>query len=570
MGIGAAVFESAGKRSTHYVPGVYTRNRSISNPSGISSGNLCIIGQSAGGEPFKLLSFSSIEEAKGTLVSGNLLKAITYAFNCPADGLVPTVIYAMRINNASNSSVTLKDDSGVDTLKISSSIYGSQANQIKIYIAAGTSKGKKVTLEYNDESYSEDNIERQSFNVANVGELGQSLVIANSKVTLKWTPEDGAEKTLALDFDSYPTISELVGAINNTGVFSAEVLDSRVSASSYELDEVSYSSITETITLYANGAAQKEFIESVSFVKECTVISNRSLANVSGEYFTGGDSAEATTTSLSAALSVLETEDIQIIATPETDISVAVAISEHCTSMSNVNNRKERTCFLGGSAGMTDDKAIENAKLLNSALASYVVDNCKVLNPLTSTVETISGAMVGCILAAMESAVAVNVPLTKKALSVLSVTKKRTISNMNTLIQNGIMVVNPDPENTSKIVCIRGLTTYQDDDLINCERSMTREALFMARDLRQKNSGKIGDVSTGSSLSDVVQTLRDAGREWASKGYIIPSGSENVWDIKASIDGDKIILDYSVYLAAPVNFIFITANNHVYSASVTL
>lgn len=570
MGIGAAVFESAGKRSTHYVPGVYTRNRSISNPSGISSGNLCIIGQSAGGEPFKLLSFSSVEEAKETLVSGNLLKAITYAFNCPSDGLVPSVIYAMRINNASNSSITLKDDSGVDTLKISSSIYGSQANQIKIYIAAGTSKGKKLTLEYNDESYSEDNIERQSFSVANVGDLSQSLVIANSKVTLKWTPEGGEEKTLALDFDSYPTISELVGAINNTGVFSAEVLDSRISASSYELDEASYSSITETTTLYSNGAAQKEFIESVSFVKECTVISNHSLANVSGEYFTGGDSAEATTATLSEALSVLETEDIQIIATPETDISAAVAISEHCTSMSNVNNRKERTCFLGGSVGMTDDTAIENAKLLNSALASYVVDNCKVLNPLTSTVETISGAMVGCILAAMESAVAVNVPLTKKALSVLSVTKKRTISNMNTLIQNGIMVVNPDPENTSKIVCIRGLTTYQDDDLINCERSMTREALFMARDLRQKNSGKIGDVSSGSSLSDVVQTLRDAGREWASKGYIIPSGSENVWDIKASIDGDKIILDYSVYLAAPVNFIFITANNHVYSASVTL
>jgi hypothetical protein len=43
MGVGPAIFESAGQRSEHYVPGVYGRSFNVSSPSGISAGNLCIL-----------------------------------------------------------------------------------------------------------------------------------------------------------------------------------------------------------------------------------------------------------------------------------------------------------------------------------------------------------------------------------------------------------------------------------------------------------------------------------------------------------------------------------------------
>jgi hypothetical protein len=54
-----------------------------------------------------------------------------------------------------------------------------------------------------------------------------------------------------------------------------------------------------------------------------------------------------------SALSVLEAENVQIISTPATSQEVHTLISNHCTLMSNVENRKERTALVGGPVGET-------------------------------------------------------------------------------------------------------------------------------------------------------------------------------------------------------------------------
>lgn len=570
MGIGPAIFESANKRTEHYVPGVYTRQKNISNPSGISSGNLCIIGQSAGGKPFELMSFSSIDEAKETLISGDLLKGIAYAFKSSREGLSPNIIYAIRTNSATNAKMEFACLSGDKNFIVESADYGSQANQIKMYVEEGSEEGTCITLTYKGEEITGDNLIRKSISIENIGENNQGIITDNDKITLSWTDDEGESKSLALDYISFPTLSELVGAINDTEYFNAALIDDRSSAPSDELDNVVISNLNDEVILYSNAIVQKEFVESVSFIGKVTLLKNDPLAECSGIYLTGGATKAATIPDVNKALKILETEDIQIIATPETAPEVGIAIQAHCELMSNEDNRKERTCILGGAIGLSDADGIANAKALNSIYSSYVVDNCIANNPITMKKEEISGAIVGCMLAGIESAISVNVPLTKKKLNVLGVSKKRTISDMSKLIKNGVMVVNADPENPSNFICIRGLTTYQDDDLISCERSMTREAMFMARDLRKKTAGKVGDIGNGTALSDVVQTLIDAGAEWSEKNYIISSDEENVWDIRASIEGDKIRLDYSVYLVAPINFLFITSNNHVYSASTVL
>ena len=140
---------------------------------------------------------------------------------------------------------------------------------------------------------------------------------------------------------------------------------------------------------------------------------------------------------------------------------------------------------------------------------------------------------------------------------------------MSTLIQGGIMVCNANPENLTEYICIRALTTYQSDDLINNERSMVREDLFMNRDLRSKYRSSIG--TAGVSANEAIQILKNTAKEWALNGYIVPSDSnENVWDIKVRINGDKVYITYSRYLTAPVNFVFITAVNHIYTSTVEL
>lgn len=64
MGVSPAIFESAGQRTEHFIPGSYSRSDNVSSPSGVSAGNFCILGTSIGGEPLKLLSFGNISDAK--------------------------------------------------------------------------------------------------------------------------------------------------------------------------------------------------------------------------------------------------------------------------------------------------------------------------------------------------------------------------------------------------------------------------------------------------------------------------------------------------------------------------
>lgn len=107
MGVNPAVFETAGKRSEHLIPGAYSRTSNVSNPVGVSAGNLVILGNSLGGEPLKLLKFSNLEDAKNVLVGGELLRGVAFAF-AGSNEYIPQNVSVMRINNGIASSRILK------------------------------------------------------------------------------------------------------------------------------------------------------------------------------------------------------------------------------------------------------------------------------------------------------------------------------------------------------------------------------------------------------------------------------------------------------------------------------
>ena len=131
MGVRPVIFESAGKRTTHVIPGVYSRSASIRSKSGgVSAGNLVVLGYAASGKPNVLYEFGSIEEAKAILKGGELLKAIAHAFS-PAKGYTPQSIFAVRVGNALQATRTLRAG-GVDVLTIFSNDYGTGANLVQM------------------------------------------------------------------------------------------------------------------------------------------------------------------------------------------------------------------------------------------------------------------------------------------------------------------------------------------------------------------------------------------------------------------------------------------------------
>ena len=573
MGVSPAVFESAGQRTEHYVPGSYSRSSNVASPSGVSAGNHVILAKSTGGEPFQLLSFGSISDAKDVLVGGDLLKAIGYAFNC-SNTYTPQRVFAMRVDPATKATLTLSSGP-TEIMKLSAWDWGVHCNQLKMKVENGTAaNSKKVTVVYKAETKVIDDIVRPSLSIKYSGSNNNPLCsVTTTGISLSAVNESSETvDELVCDWESVPTLEDLVLKINDSGLYVATILDTQSDRPTKELDTYSGLNITEPGTLYSNMAAFIEALESIEYIGEVEVISQNTRSvpqnNETYVYFAGGSTQTPSVSDWNKALEVLQTEDIQIISTPSTDGDVQALIAAHCSSMSSTQNRKERTCILGGAIGIQDADAITNAKGFNSKLVSYVADSAIARNPLTGATETISGAMLGVMAAAMESAMAVSEPLTFKTVNVLGFSKYRTNSNMENMIKNGIMLFNPNPENVNEYVCIRAITTYQgNNDLISCERSMVREDLYMNRDLRNRFTTGIGHPNTDST-SEIIQTLKDAAAEWATNNYIIPSESGNVWNIKVRISGDKVYLTYSRYLTAPRNFIFITATNHVYESTV--
>lgn len=579
-GVGPAIFESAGQRSELYVPGVYGRSSNVSSPSGVSAGNLCILGKSNGGEPFKMLEFGSVADAQQTLIGGELLDAIAYAFS-GSNTYIPQKVYAMRVNDGTQSAVILK--TGItDLIKLKSWDWGLHTNQLKILIADGTiANSKKVTLVYKDKTEVVDNIINAALEVNYLGDGVNPMVSVNAdSITFGATTDVEEPDTpepvdvLTVSFADFDTLDALVTYVNEGSAWGLNIVGNNESLKSAYLDTTINTAVADTgTTLYANFQSFINAVSSMVLIGGIEILDENTRKipdNTDGYvYFTGGSAGSYTISQWQTALAELELQDVQIIATPSTDSDIHALISTHCTTMSNVINRKERTCILGGPVGMTDNDAITAANGLNNKLVSFCCDNPIKINLISGKTETLSGAMLGVMLAAMESSMSPNTPLTFKQLNVLGFTKIRNVTNMTNLIKAGLLVCNANPENLSEYICIRALTTFQGNDLINNERSMVREDLFMNRDLRAQFRSTIG--SAGISANEAIQTLKNRAAEWALNGYIVPSDSnENVWDIKVRIDGDKIYITYSRYLTAPVNFVFITAINHIYTSTVEL
>lgn len=573
MGVESAIFDSAGKRSEHVVPGAYTRSYNVTSPAGISTGNHVILGQSHGGKPGELLTFGTLAEAKKTLVDGDLLKAVGYAFNASND-YPPQRVSVMRVNKGTQSTLTLKTGS-TDLLKLSSWDWGVHTNKLKFMLTAGTvSNSYKASFAYKDETVVVDNIKRDAIEIY-YGGSGESAscTITEDKLIVSAVDSVSMENIdhYEFDFASYDTLDAIVTALNDSETYTARVLVNDNEVSSKTLDTCSATSLSgEYVTFTSNYAAFIEAIKTVPFIGgvEELQTATRSMPDNNDKYlyFSGAIGGQANITDWVDALTVLESEDVQIISTTSTEASVQRLIKSHCIEMSSTVNRKERTCWLGGPLGMTDSAAKERAIEFNTKYGSFVCDTATATNPIDGSTEKIPGAMVAVMLAAMESGMSVNEPLTNKTLNVLAFDKKRTISNMEDLIKAGVTVCNQSPTNPEQLVCIRAITTNQSNDLIDCERSMVREDLYMNRDLRNRYTRAIGRPTEGDTDS-IIQTLRDAARDWYNAGLIQKKGSENVWNISVNIRGDKTYITFARYLTAPRNFVFVTATNHVYETS---
>jgi hypothetical protein len=563
-GVSPVVFETAGKRTEHTIPGVYTRRNNVPSGTGTVSTNLVILGQSTGGEPRTLIQLADVSEAKNKLVGGTLLDGVANAFNGSND-FVPQKVFAFRVNDGTRSSITLKSGS-TDMLKLKSKNYGIHTNQIKIWIKDGAAAGSRravVSYKGNDESTAD--IIKKSLSILYTGSgSGAKASVTTTGMTL--VSSEGTDLTVT--WEECETVDELVSRINDTGKYAASAIDVTPNARTEELDTVIDLSVMGTAAiLHSNLAAFVKALKAIQWIGEVEISDSANVrvlpeATAGYEYFSGATAGTYNIGDWVTALEKLEEEDVQSIATPCDDHDVLVLIVNHCVSMSTTAKKKERQYLLGAPMGTTLEDGLALAAEFNSDLGSLVIDSAVTSNPLTGAKETISPALLACKAAGMEAAMGIANPLTNKQVKVNAFGVKRTSGELEKMITGGIMPFGTNDDGL--LVCIRAITTFQDDNLASNERSCMRESLYMDRDFRKAYNRRIGNADEPSE-SDVIDILKKRARIWKRLGLITTSDSGDlVFDISVRFDGDATFIDYSRFLRTPNNFIFGTANNKIY------
>lgn len=126
-------------------PGVYsTSNIAALNPLTLGALNkIALVGISLGGKPNTDLKFTDPSVAKAVLKGGDLLNAANGAWKQGA-----TEIHCIRVDPATQASLSVKDVGGTVVGTFTSLDYGNWTNNIQVSIASGSTSGKMVQIKY--------------------------------------------------------------------------------------------------------------------------------------------------------------------------------------------------------------------------------------------------------------------------------------------------------------------------------------------------------------------------------------------------------------------------------------
>lgn len=576
MGVSRVVFESAGQRSEHSIPGVYNRvNYERQSGGGVSANNGVILGPSQGGEPSKVLYFSSPTEARAVLRGDIGLEGVLHAFT-PGNSLVPQRVGFMRVNVGAQAT-SMMVYTGTDQISLKAWDWGLHGNQLKRKFEAGTDAGThKITMQFGSNPAEVfDNITHPSFSLEYIGAGSDAAAtVSSTALTTTITGGPGGEN-LDISFASFPTIDDLVNYINDNAAYQAVKLTGDGTELTTNLDNAAGADILAgAVTFKSDLQKIISTFQRSAYIGEAVHPSGTATRNIPAYdaewvYFTGGSNGTADATAYTNALTALEQEDVQILATVSTDAAIHLLIADHCSRMSAVSGRKERMAWVGGAVGESVSATAVRARNLASDLVNLAYPDFTAYDPINPAlgVKSCSSAMYACKLLGVEVSVAVNEPVTNKQVSVLAWGKALTKTEQETLIAAGVTVGAKSDEGL--LITVRGVTTWQGDELQRCERSMVREAQYMARDFRAALRGDIGRPGNVVDVGTIKSVLISKGVEWNNLGLIVKNPANPlIWGITLSENGDAVWVEYHTYLTAPRNFIFGTANLHVLSQQV--
>jgi hypothetical protein len=185
---------------------------------------VCFIGNSAGGQPNTYLTFGSPDEAAAVLVSGDVLTAVTKAFNPSNEIDGPGEVGCIIVGNATQSTLALTDNTGAVCINLTTTQYGVPSTLFQVSVQPDANSDGNLTLTITDgENYaSGTNVGRTAFTVSASGSGVTSATITITETTCVLAANSTTVATFLLS--TYTTVDQLVAAINTVTHFTAAVV----------------------------------------------------------------------------------------------------------------------------------------------------------------------------------------------------------------------------------------------------------------------------------------------------------------------------------------------------------
>lgn len=540
----------------------------------LSVGNVvAYIGRSAGGQPNKALAFGSPSEAEAALVSGELLDAVKKAFAPSNQTGGPATVIAIRVNPATQAALALLDASASAVINLSSTDYGLYTNQIKVKVENGSVTGKKLTTQFGNAYYSQDNVARNAFSVQYTGAAATAVMtIAGESLTLQ---APTGTTVASIDLNSFPTIQQLVDRINATVGFTAAVLDGNGNAAA--LNGLDYVTAQDVKTSVVNATANLQAVidwfngQSEGFVTATRAANAGTLpANMSFTYLTGGSDGVVTNNEWSNAFAALQTVDAQWITPLSSDPAIAAMTDAHVQFMSTIG-RKERRSIVGTATGTTDAQGIAAAKAINSDRTSLVHLGYYDYDA-NGKLALFPPYMTAALIAAMFSGVNPGTPLTNKTMAVRGLERDlRNPTDTDPLIQGGVLCVENTP-NGFKVV--KSISTW----LVNANYNRVEQSVGVALDFTVRNVRDALDVLRGAkgtpinmsrAVSIAESTLSQLAKPEPAGPAVLVGDAQNpaFKNIQAVLEGDVLGVQFQCSPVLPINYIPVTVFAVPYSGS---
>ena len=540
----------------------------------ISVGNvLAVIGRSTGGRPNAPLRFGSAQRAREVLRSGDLLDAVLKAFDPSAQTGGPAEVIAVRVNPATQATLTLLSAGALPVINLTSTDFGLYTNQIKVKIENATLNGKKATVQFGNDFFTQDNIARRAFQVQYTGaEATAVMTVAANTLTIS---APIGNELLAVDLETFRTVQEVVDRLNASPVLSAMVLDGNGGRPALNgLDFVTAADIrASAVVVRADLQALVDWFNSTGegFVDATRVPGAGQIAdNISFTYLSGGSDGIVTNGAWSDAYTTLQQVDVQWVVPVSPNPSIHAMNDAHCMFMSTVG-KSERRGIVGTASGTTDAGAIEAAKQLNSDRTSLVHlgfydfdenGNLKLFEPY----------ILAALLGGAFSGVNPGTPLTNKAIKVRGLERNlRNPTDTDELIRGGVLCV----ENTPRgFKVVQSITTWLVNENYNRVEVSTGVAVdFVSRNVRDALDDLRGQKGSPILLSRAVSMTESRLRllampEPQGPGVIVGDEENPPYrNIRASLDADVLRVEFECQPAIGVNYVLVSIFAKAYSGT---